>query len=257
MSDATKRFSNRVEFYVRSRPKYPPALLHFFQTELGLTTKSVVADIGSGTGFLTELFVRNGNPVFAVEPNDEMRAAGEEHLRQSPNFHSVNGTAEATTLDDASVNFITAGQAFHWFDRDAARKEFKRILLPNGIVAIVSNERRVEGSPFNAGYQQIVDQHHTDPTAVRSRIRMSKESAVLTTFFGPDGFKMRVFDNPQVLDRKGLIDRLASASYMPLPPDPKHAQLLEAANKLFDAHQQNGKVLIAHDTHVYFGKLGS
>ncbi len=122
--DAKQRFSNRVADYIRYRPGYPSAIHEVLRAECGLRPGHVIADIGSGTGFLSELFLKKGNRVFGVEPNEAMRQAGEEYLASFDGFTSVNGSAEATTLDDASVDFVTAGQAFHWFDQNAARREF-------------------------------------------------------------------------------------------------------------------------------------
>jgi SAM-dependent methyltransferase len=257
MPDPTKRFTNRVAFYVRARPKYPAALLGFFQSELGLSEKDTVADIGSGTGFLTELFVDNGNPTYAVEPNDAMRAAAEHLLGHSPNFHSINGSAEATTLRQSSIHFIAAGQAFHWFDPVAARKEFARILVPGGFVALVWNQRRLGESAFGRAYEELIERYRVDRSVERVRNLANIESAALKDFFAPSSFDTRTFDNPQLLDRPGLVDRLLSSSYMPTPSDSSYGELLLSANELFDAHQEDGKVLIAHDTHVYFGKLSA
>src|SRR5258707_10267218 len=127
-ADAKQRFSNRAADYVRYRPGYPSEALDVLGKECGLHPGHVIADIGSGTGFLSELFLKSGNRVYGVEPNEAMRQAGEEYLAAYDGFSSINGSAEATTLDDASIDFVTAGQAFHWFQKDAARKEFRRIL---------------------------------------------------------------------------------------------------------------------------------
>src|SRR5213075_3327244 len=134
MIDPTTRFTTRVENYVKYRPSYPAAIINLLETECGLTREQIVADIGSGTGFLTELFLQHGNRVIGVEPNAEMRDAGERLLAKYPLFVSVSATAEATTLTNNSVDFIVVGQAFHWFNREAAKLEFKRILKANGWV---------------------------------------------------------------------------------------------------------------------------
>src|SRR5271169_3716586 len=131
-SDAKQRFSNRVADYVRYRPSYPAELLPLLQTWCNLRPEFSVADIGSGTGLLGKLFLDFGNRVYGVEPNAEMRAAGEEFLRDYPKFRSVAGSAEATTLPSDSVDFVTAGQAFHWFQMQPARNEFHRILKAEG-----------------------------------------------------------------------------------------------------------------------------
>jgi SAM-dependent methyltransferase len=251
----TQRFSTRVEFYLRARPKYPKSLLTFFQTDLSLTRTQTIADIGSGTGFLTELFLANGNPVHAIEPNAEMRTAAESYLAQFPNFHSINATAEATTLPSASVDFVIAGQAFHWFDPIAAGKEFLRILKPAGTVALIWNERRLTDSSFAQAYDNLIKQFQTDPEVVKARSLIGTDQTTLQAFFSPGICRTRTFDNPQKLDRQTLIDRIFSSSYMPLPDSPRHAEMLQAINAIFDLHQNNGTVTIPHDTELFFGRL--
>src|SRR5579884_1615786 len=146
--DPTGRFSGRAEDYARSRPRYPDAVLDALRRDIGLSPQTIVADIGSGTGILTEMFLRNGNVVYGVEPNPDMRRAAEQLLAGYHRFHSINGTAEQTTLPAGSIDLVTAAQAFHWFDAAAARREFRRILRPPYIVALLWNDRRKDGSPF-------------------------------------------------------------------------------------------------------------
>ena len=141
MSSSTERFTTRAENYAKYRPTYPPEVIELMRSECGLTADAVVADVGSGTGILSELLLKNGNKVIGVEPNEAMRTAGAELLRTYPKFTSVAGSAEATTLPSASVDLITAGQAFHWFDASAARKEFARVLKPKGFVVLIWNDR--------------------------------------------------------------------------------------------------------------------
>jgi ubiquinone/menaquinone biosynthesis C-methylase UbiE len=150
MTDPTQRFTNRVDHYTKYRPPYPRAVLDLLRVKCGLTSTSVVADVGSGTGILSQLFLNNGNRVFGIEPNKEMREAGERRLNDHPRFTSVAGTAEATTLDDDSVDLVTAGQAFHWLDPERTRTEFARILEPGGWVVLVWNWRRKDKTPFLA-----------------------------------------------------------------------------------------------------------
>ena len=155
-TDAKQRFSNRVADYIRYRPGYPSTCLDLLREECGLQPAHVVADIGSGTGLLSKLFLDNGNRVFGVEPNAEMRSAGEEYLQEYANFSSVNGSAEETTLPSQSIDFITAGQAFHWFEPAKAKREFQRILKPGGWVVVVWNERRIFESRFGKEYEKLL-----------------------------------------------------------------------------------------------------
>src|SRR5262249_3294809 len=160
--DAKERFSTRVADYVRYRPGYPREVLTLLREKCGLLPGQVIADIGSGTGLLSELFLKNGNRVYGVEPNKEMRAAGEEYLASYDGFNLVDGSAESTTLGEASIDFITAGQSFHWFDHDSARREFARILNANGWMVILWNDRRMEEAPFTRGYEAVLEQFGND-----------------------------------------------------------------------------------------------
>ena len=155
MTDSTTYFSGRVESYVRYRPSYPPAIIDLLVEDCGLSRDWIVADIGSGPGNLTRLFLDYGARVYAVEPNQEMREAGERLLGALPGFTSVDGTAEATGLPEASVDLVTAGQAFHWFDSQRAGTEFRRILRPPQWVALVWNERRNGSSPFLTALRSV------------------------------------------------------------------------------------------------------
>ena len=170
MLDPTKRFSNRVENYLKYRPRYPSEIIALLEKDCALTRDSVIADVGSGTGFLSELFLRQGNRVLGVEPNAEMRAAGERLLADYPNFVSIDATAEATTLPDSSVDFVTAGQAFHWFDREKTHREFHRILKPDGWVVIVWNTFPTGRSPLVKAYDDVLVRYGTDYREVAKEI---------------------------------------------------------------------------------------
>lgn len=251
MLDPTKRFSNRAAAYVKSRPRYPPEIIPLLQQACGLTSKSVVADIGSGTGFLTELFLKNGNRVFGIEPNAEMRAAGEQLLSNYAKFTSINATAEATTLDNASIDFITAGQAFHWFDRKDARREFTRILKPAGWVVFAWNGLRPERSPVVAGYQDVLLRYGTDFRSVRREISDSH----VESFFSSGSSKLARFDFRQVFDFEGFKGRVLSASFAPQPGEANYDAMIDELRTVFDANQENGTVAFEYDTEVYYGRL--
>ena len=166
-SNATSRFSDRVENYVRYRPGYPPEVMQALKAECGLASSHVVADIASGTGIWTRMLLENSNPVFGVEPNAEMRAAGERLLAAFPKFTSTAGTAETTTLSHQSVDFVTAAQAAHWFDRARARREFVRILKPGGWLVLLWNERVTDSTKFLRDYEQLLLTYGTDYQDIR------------------------------------------------------------------------------------------
>jgi SAM-dependent methyltransferase len=251
MSDPTLRFSNRVENYVRYRPHYPGQILEHLRTDCGWTPASIIADIGSGTGFLAEQFLVNGNRVFGIEPNREMRQAGERLLQNFSNFTSLDATAEETTLLSASVDLITAGQAFHWFDRKRCREEFKRILRPNGWVVLIWNDRRTDSTPFLVEYEHLLQTFGTDYAAVdHKRI----DAQVLRDFFGEPPVR-KALPNYQHFDLPSLTGRLLSSSYVPDAKEPRHAQMLDALAKLFEQHQKDGRVTLEYDTLVYYGRI--
>lgn len=255
--DPTQRFSSRVNDYVLYRPGYPAEILELLKSECGLTAESVIADIASGTGIFTRMLLENGNRVFGVEPNDEMRKAGESFLASYRNFTSVAGTAEATTLPDHSVDFVTAAQAAHWFDRERAREEFARILRAGGTPAVrgftvlIWNERKTDTTPFLRAYEKLLLEFGTDYEDVRHE----RTTDAIGEFFAPSPFQLRIFDSKQEFDFDGLRGRLLSSSYSPAAGHPKHEPMLHELRCIFDAYQENGRVAFDYDTRVYYGSL--
>ncbi len=247
-TEPTQRFSSRVENYARFRPSYPQEIIDVLKQECGLTQASVVADIASGTGIFTRFLVENGNRVIGVEPNADMRRAGEEYLANYPKFTSVAGTAEATTIQDRCLDLITSAQAAHWFDREKALREFQRILRPGGYLVLIWNDRRID-APFARDYEQLLLKYGTDYAEVKRRDNASAE------FFGSIHCRKRVLRNFQDLDYAGLEGRLLSSSYTPQAGHPSHDAMLRELRDLFDAHQTGGRVRMEYDTKIYFGQL--
>ena len=251
MLDPTRRFSNRVENYLKYRPRYPPATISLLESECALTYEAVIAEPGSGTGFLTELLLKNGNRVFGIEPNAEMRAAGERELARYPTFSSVNATAEATTLPNQSVDFVIAGQAFHWFERERVRPEFSRILKPAGWVVLIWNGFWMNASPLMTAYQKLVLRHGTDYKEVRREL----DKRDLESFFAPGECKTAHFSFQQVFDYSGLEGRLLSSSFVPEANHPNYEPMLRELREVFDANQKDGKVAFEYETEMYYGRL--
>jgi len=247
----TARFSDRVESYIRYRPGYPPEVLDLLRTECRLQPSHVVADIASGTGIFTRLLLENGNRVFAVEPNAEMREAGERLLESYANLTSVTGTAEETTLPTASVDFLTAAQAAHWFDRRRARGEFVRILRPGGWCVLIWNERRTDSTPFLRDYEQLLLSYGTD----YKEVRHEKTTATIHEFFAPAPYQERVFEFRQPADYDGAAGRLLSSSYVPLAGHPNHEPMMQELERIFRAHAVAGRVEFEYNTRVFFGRL--
>lgn len=251
MSDPVNRFSSRAQSYAKHRPGYPPEVIGVLQSNCGLTSESVIADVGSGTGILTEIFLKNGNHVFAVEPNGAMRSIAEQSLSGFSKFVSVDGSAESTGLEADSVDLIAAAQAFHWFDHERSKKEFARILRPNGWVVLLWNERKLDSKPFLREYEQMLVRYGTDYQEVRHENAASR----IADFFSPEPFKLSNLDNFQYFDFEGLKGRVSSASYTPEPGHPDFEPMMAELERLFNAHEDNGTVTIEYITRVYYGRL--
>jgi SAM-dependent methyltransferase len=250
-TEATQRFSSRVENYARFRPSYPQEIIGVLKQECGLTQASVVADIAFGTGIFTRFLLENGNRVIGVEPNAEMRRAGEEYLATYPRFTSMAGTAEATTLEDHCLDLITCAQAAHWFDREKALREFQRVLRPGGYLVLIWNDRRIDATAFAHEYEQLLLKYGTDYAEVKRRDNASDE------FFGSIHCQKCVLRNFQDLDYAGLEGRLLSSSYTPQSGHPSYGAMLRELRDLFDAHQTGGRVRMEYDTKLYFGQLST
>lgn len=248
---SVERFSSRVENYARYRPGYPSAIVDLLKEECALTPNSMIADVGSGTGKLSELFLANGNTVLGVEPNAAMRAAAESILAGSPTFRSVDGTAESTTLDDASVDFIIAGQAFHWFDVQKAKDEFKRILKPNGWVVVIWNERLIDTTAFLRAYEQLLLTYGTDYQDVRHE----NAEPTMNEFFAPKQPRFAQFPTHQTFDSEAIRGRLLSSSYTPVPSSPHFQPMLAELESIFNKYQENGLVRFDYDTRVFYERL--
>jgi len=250
---ATERFSNRVEDYVRYRPDYPRAMQDWLQREHGVTPQWLVADVGAGTGISSKLFLDADYRVIAVEPNAAMRGAAEKWLGLDEHFRALDGRADKTGLAAHSVDLVSVAQAFHWFDQDATRHEFARILRPHGLAAIYWNSRRLVGTPFLEGYEALLQRYGTDYTSVAERYA---DEPRMRAWFGEGYRGTGSFEHRQQLDFDSLRGRLMSSSYAPKEDHPQHAPMMQALRELFDATATNGKISFDYDTRVYVGHPG-
>lgn len=249
--NVTQRFSNRVDNYVRARPGYPADVVETLQREAGLAAGATVADLGSGTGISSELFLRRGCRVLAIEPNAAMRQAAEERLSGLPGFTSIDATAEATGLPDASVDLVLAAQAFHWFDQPAAKREFTRILRPGGTVALLWNSRLTDATPFLQDYEALLQEFGTDYQQVNHQ---QLDETAVNAFFAPRTVQRRVFPNAQRLDQDGLRSRLLSSSYVPSADDPRSVPMLARLDEIFARRAENGLVELQYRTELSFAR---
>jgi SAM-dependent methyltransferase len=247
----TERFGDRVVDYNRYRPGYPAGIVPWVAAEIGFNADWRVADVGAGTGRLTGLFLMNGNCVVAVEPNAPMRRAAERNLLEYPKFHSLAGKAEATRLSSSSIDLITVGQAFHWFDPHATRREFARVLVPPGWVLLVWNRRLAAGSPFLDGYEAVLARHCPEYQRVTHR---TDGNAGLDVLYGAGGYRTHTFPNRQRLNWEGLRGRALSSSYVPTSGR-AYEQFTRALTDLYAATAQDDGVEMVYVTELYLGRV--
>lgn len=248
----TERFSDRAAVYTRGRPTYPDALVAHLKSEGALPDGGVVVDIGVGTGLSAEPFLRAGCAVIGVEPNAAMRAVGDERLARTGRYRSVDGRAEATTLESGCAHLVIAGQAFHWFDPERAGAEARRLLVPGGWAALIWNDRPGTGTAFLEGYEALLHAYGIDYDKISHR---HVDDEAINRFFAPTRPRVAHFDNPRSLDREELAALVGSASYMPPPGHPRHAAMSAALQQLFDAHAADGRVAVHYRTRMHYGPL--
>jgi SAM-dependent methyltransferase len=259
MTESVSRFDVRVPYYHKFRPRYPAGLTALLTREIGLSPDWIVADIGAGTGISSEPFLALGCTVHAIEPNAGMRAAASEFQAGYPNFIPSEGKAEATGLPDASVNLVTAGQAFHWFDFAAARTEFQRILKPNGWVVLFWNDRVDDASDFVRDFNAALDAYDLDKViSPRAKdLLLGSADGNIEQFYAPGGgYVKHTIPNPVTYDWDGLLGRAISASYCPLPGNPQHNAMKTSLRSVFDRYQSGGLVRMDYVTQVYIGNMG-
>lgn len=245
--DNTNRFSNRVEDYIRYRPTYPNDMIKVLENKMGLNNTKVIADIGSGTGLSSIPFLKNGNVVYGIEPNKEMREAQEHFLSGYSKFISVNGTAENTSLKPKSVDIIFSGQAFHWFDKVLSKKEFSKILKDNGNIVFVWNERSTK-SDFQKEYENILYNNIGEYKNVNHR---NIDGPGIEKFFSPKAMQVEKLDNEQQFDLDGLIGRLKSSSYCP-KEGVVYEKLRNEIESLFSKYQKDNKITFQYETKIYW-----
>jgi SAM-dependent methyltransferase len=251
-SSSFERFQQRATDYAKYRPRYPRALFEHLAGAIDLHPAQEVADIGSGTGLFTELLLEQGCRVHAVEPSDDMRQTAERMLARFPGFVSVNGTAAITTLPPASLDVIFCAQAFHWFNHESTRDEWRRILRPKGYAVLVWNNIDWSGN-FAQRYRELLLEMGR---GAREVINASISAQTSNVLFPPGTAAHATFPNEQALDADGLIGRTLSFSFMPNTGDARFRELAERLRELFAEFQEEGRVRLDYTTAVVYGRLG-
>jgi len=252
MRDSKVRFSDRVNDYKKFRPTYPPGVVSFILDNCPVAKDWKIADIGSGTGISTKLFLDGLKcSIYAVEPNKDMRMASEESLKDNSLFSSVDGCAENTNLPNNSIDMIAAFQAFHWFDKPKTRIEFARILKEPKWVVFVWNDRIITGKPFLEGYEELM-------RSIPEYGKVSHKdisSEIIADFLCDKELKVAHFPKIQEFDFEGLKGRLFSSSYTPGEGTEERRIVTQKLKELFDKFNTNGLIELEYRTDIYLGRL--
>lgn len=251
--DPTGRFTGLAELYARCRPGYPDSAVNFILSHCHLQPGSVLVDVGCGTGISARIMARRGLKVTGIEPNADMRMQAEAEVlpAELPRPVYRDGKAEATGLPDGHADAILSAQAFHWFEREAALREFYRILKPGGWVALMWNERD-EADLFTAAYGEVI--RSSVDAAMLESTRARAGEILLTCPLFQNTSKVQ-FSNAQELDEEGVVGRAFSVSYA--PKDPAAAETYATRlRQVFRHFQNNARVLLRYVTTVYVGQRG-
>lgn len=246
---STARFSDRVQNYTRYRPSYPISAIDWLIREYHLNAASGVADIGSGTGIFSDLLMSAGLSVTSIEPNDEMRMESDRLHSHNPLYTSLSGTAEATMLETDSVDIIVAAQSFHWFDSTPTKREFRRILKPNGVLALVWNKRD-QSTDFQSEYESVLGTLPEYRKVKHTRLNVDD----IKKFFSDD-MQFSVFENGQDFNKAGFRGRVFSSSYTPSPGDVAYPEFSRTIDHLFDQYSREGMLSFSYRTEVYSGTM--
>ena len=261
--DTFSRFSSKAEKYALYRPDYAQKAIQTIFEKTRLTSESVIADIGAGTGIVSRYFVENGNPLYAVEPNLDMRYYAERKLGKSSIFHSVDGTSEATTLPDVSIDLIIVGQATHWFNPEPTKREFLRILKENGSLAILDPYYFLRYSVLDGNYEvheELEREFNRALTAENGWGTNPDDEKFIDSkphewYFAENSLLRFDFTQPHHFNQEQLVGWLASISSAPDETHPKYPAFVSALVEVFEKLQDGGVVTIPLTTHLYLGKM--
>ena len=249
MNENIQKYSDRAEKYEKSRPEYPTAILNYL-LEYGFGKNSIIADIGSGTGKLSKIFLENGNKVYTVEPNENMRKMADSLFGKYNNYFSMEGTAENTGLLDKSINFITVAQAFHWFDTVKALTEFKRIIKDNGLLILIWNKNNTK-TIFQKEYENIFNSHVSNENEIVHKILSENDIINIYSLF----HKKIIIENSIDNDFDDAIRGYFSSAYAPKEGTSEYSNIYNKIEILFRKHNINGMVKYNYDTEIYIGGI--
>lgn len=243
-----EKFTGKADLYERYRPSYPDALVDFLYENARC---GCVADIGAGTGKFTRILMKKPWRVIAVEPNADMR----EKLSEIDHIRIITASAENTGLDDFSVGLVTVAQAFHWFDEARFKAECKRILAPDGRLAIIFNNRVTEGCEISRVRDDICMRYcgafhsgHVGRRSIEEGDRFLREEYFSET-------KYFAADYDLEMDEQSFIGDTLSRSYAISGDHPEYKNFVAELREAFIKYNYEGKAAIKIKTVCYLGRL--
>ena len=246
-------FSGIADIYDKYRPTYPQILFAYLNSNIGINKFSTVADIGSGTGILSEKLLEICRKVYAVEPNDDMRQISELKLSCTDKFIPVRATAEATTLSEHCIDYITVAQAFHWFDRKLFKRECQRILKSNGQVILIWNCRDEENEIVQE-VDSISRKYCPNFSGSSCGMRGARTSNEYNDFF-VGNYETKQFNNPITFNKESFLGLHQSASYCPDRNEENYSRYMDELSNYFEAHAENGMLILKNNTYCYIGHV--
>lgn len=228
-------FTDRAENYLKGRPEYPAEFIEYLYNELGISKNDSIADIGSGTGKMSKLFLEKGNKVFCVEPNIDMRSLSNELLNHYKHYVSIAKPAEDTGIKSNVVDYIVCGNSYDYFDRNLAKPEFKRILKKTGKVIVTyygqQNEKVSEEiEELNSKYG--LKQTYTIPQKNRD----------FSDIFTKDKFIEKIFEHKFSESYEDFIAGCLSSSHAPKPNTENYNLYCDGLKKIFNNNKTNEKL---------------
>lgn len=247
------KFNGMGKIYSKYRPSYPFGFIDYLFTDVGISQSSTIADIGCGTGILTRQLLEKGCKVYGIEPNADMRVIAENNLKDFIGFTYVDGSAENTTIDDNSVDYITVAQAFHWFDMEKFKKECQRILKPGGKVILVWNNRDNKSELVMENYK-VNHKYCKNFKGFSGGMYDKINDDDFSDFFNSK-YETKVFLNNLIFDMDGFIGRNLSSSYALKINDPQYDNYVNELKKIYKKYSNHGQLIMPNLTRSYVGNV--
>lgn len=247
------KFDQKGSVYAKSRPQYPKELFARLMSDGIISSDSVIADVGSGTGIFTCQLASLVKTVYAVEPNDSMRRSAEAQYEAYANIVSVNASAEDTTLQSGAFDLVTAAQAFHWFNKDKFKAECRRILKPGGKVILLWNDRDEESEIIRRNAE--INRAYCDGFMGFSDGMEVNDKSQFDGFFA-ESCEVMEFPNSVTCDLETFVGRSLSSSFAPAPGSKNYNGYVAALTELFNALSSGGTVEYPYVTRCYVGSCG-